>query len=98
MLRSTWLSAAKWTTSDTPCASPGRLHRRGVADVAADEGDAVRVSGQQVFEVGEVPGVGELVERDDLHRLEAIDEHPHEVGSNKPGCAGVREGYAWLAR
>src|SRR6185437_7101639 len=61
----------------------------GIADIALDEYKPIRPRLlQQIADVREVPGVSQLIKRDELHRLIAIDGHPHQVGSNKPGRAG----------
>ena len=66
----------------------GLGHRVGIADVAADEDDLVA---QQIGQVGQVAGVGELVEGDQLHRFAAAGEHPHEVRPDEAGRAGDEE-------
>ena len=41
------------------------------------------------LEVGRVPGVGELVEHDDV--LARLGEPPHEVAADEPGAAGDQD-------
>ncbi len=71
---------------------PRRLHLAGVADVTLDEGDLAIA--EQAIEVGQVAGVGELVECHELHRLPARGEQPDKVRADKPGGAGDEEGVA----
>src|SRR5439155_7474394 len=50
-----------------------------VADVALDEGEALLVA-EEIFEIGEISGVGELVEGDELDLLLPLHEEADEVG------------------
>ena len=52
-------------------------HRRRIADVAFDKRDAIVL--QQIVQVREIPGVSELVERDELHLFAARNQHADKV-------------------
>ena len=67
---------------------PGLGHRGRVADVALDERELVGVLRQQIAEVGQVAGVGQLVERDELYLLPAAEEQADEVAADEAGRAG----------
>ena len=43
---------------------------------------------EHTVQVGQIPRVGELVQRDQLNAFTAPDEHAHKIGPNKPGCTG----------
>ena len=84
--RSTWLSAAKWTTASTPAIAsssvPGSqmfaLHER-VAGIVVD-----------VAQRGEVPRVGERVVDDDL--VVGLAQHVADVvGADEPGAPGDQQ-------
>ncbi len=80
--RSTWLSAAKWTTWSQPV--HGRPHRVAVADVAVHEAEA-----RVVLEIGQVlavAGVGEGVEHDD-RVVGGRENVADEVGADESGGA-----------
>src|SRR6185437_9454130 len=55
-----------------------------VADVAAQECQA-RIL-HQVLEIGQIPGVGELIERNDFGLLPAADEHPYKIRADEAGA------------
>ena len=82
------ISAAKWTTSRDAVLVQRRCDRAGVADVAFDERELLGMPLEQVLQVRQVAGVGELVERDQLRGLAAVEQHPDEVGADEPGGAG----------
>src|ERR1019366_5505926 len=65
---------------------PKRLDERFVANVAANKNQA-RVFEEPV-EVGEIPGVGELVENDELEFFVAAEEQANEVGTDETRAAG----------
>src|SRR6185312_16644651 len=62
----------------------------GVADVAADEVEPLRVF-KEPLKVGQVSGVGELVQRDQPDGFAALHEHADEVGPDESGGAGDEE-------
>ena len=88
MLRSTWLSAAKWITESTPSANSGP-HGVAVGDVAVDEAVARVVA--QVGQVGEVAGVGQRVEVDDGRFGVAFQDIADEVAADEAAAAGDEE-------
>ena len=91
MERSTWLSAAKFTTAS---AVAGKRRDRGrVGDVAAHEGEAGGRLGidLDVGEVGPVACVGQLVEDGDPGPVAPAQDVADEAAPDEPGAAGDQE-------
>ncbi len=88
--RSTWLSAAKLTTAVGLVLGEDPAHLVAVGDVALDEGQARVV--EDVGEVLQAAGVGELVEDDDPG-LGLGEGEPDEVAADESGAAGDEEGF-----
>ena len=84
MLRSTWLSAAKWKIECTPLTAAS--HGVAVGDVALDEAIA-RMLGD-IGEVGEIAGVGEAVEVDDGDLRFRFEQVVDEVAADEAAAAG----------
>ena len=91
--RSTWDSAAKFSTAAGRCSANTPRHRRGVADVALHEHDARIV--ERAVQVQQVAGVGQLVEDDEA--IGGVRERVvHEIGADEAGAAGDEQRSASL--
>ena len=62
----------------------------GIADVAFDEGESGIV--EEIANVGEIAGIGELVIGDEAKVLLIAQEHANEVRTDEPGRAGDEDG------
>src|SRR5690606_24025641 len=65
-------------------------HGTGIADIPANEDDFPLVD--QVLDIGEISGVGELVVGDDADGFAGMAEHPDEVRPDESGSASDENG------
>ena len=92
MDRSTWLSAAKWTTAVNPCRVEKLGEQSGVGDVAVDKG--VACVAVEVGKRGAVARVGEFVQVDDARQRITCERVAHEVRADEAGSAGDEKNFA----
>ena len=88
--RSTWLSAAKWTTASNPSARSS-IDQPAVGDVAADEPVPRLVL--QPFEVVGVAGVGQGVEVRELDVRIHLQLQTDEVRADEATAAGDKDSF-----